>query len=122
MAPDPESGVPPAAYLADAARILYVTPLGEGGGLRLAGEVDISSIGQLEQALEDVTPAAAREEITLDMGGLSFLNVAGARAVVRAAERWTDGRRVVLRHPPRALPLVLMFFPDSRARIEVIPR
>src|SRR5512133_774658 len=122
MAPDPEAGVPPATDGTDAGQMLHVTPLGGCAGVRLAGEVDISSIGRLERALEDVTPAAAGEEITLDMGELSFLNVAGARAVVRAAEQWTDGRRVVLRHPPRALPLVLEFFPDSRARIEVIPR
>jgi hypothetical protein len=101
--------------------MLYVTPLGGDRGLRLAGEVDISSIGQLERALEDVTSAAAGEEITLEMAELSFLTVAGARAVVRAVERWTGGRLVV-RHPPRALPLVLGFFPDSHARIEVIPR
>jgi hypothetical protein len=87
----------------------------------MAGEIDISSIGQLERALADVMPAAG-EEITLEMGELSFANVAGARAVVRAALRWTRGRRVVLRHPPRVLPLMMMFFPNSRARIEVIPR
>jgi hypothetical protein len=88
----------------------------------MAGEVDNSSLGQLERALKEVAPAAAGEEITLEMGELGFVDVAGARAVVRAAEQWIDERRVVLRHPPRALPLMLMFFPDARARIEVIPR
>jgi hypothetical protein len=74
--------------------------------------------------LEDVAPPAegGGEEFTLEMGELSFLNVAGARAVARAAEQWADGLPVVLCHPPRALLLVLMFFPDFRARIEVIPR
>ncbi len=122
MAPDPDSGLPPATDGTDAGQTLYVTALGGGGGLRLAGDVDISSIDRLERALEDVMPPAAGEEITLEMGELSFLNVAGARAVVRSAERWTYGWRVVLRHPPRVLPLVMKFFPNSRARIEVIPR
>jgi anti-anti-sigma regulatory factor len=99
-----------------------VTPLGGGGGIRLVGEVDSSTIGRLEQALEEMMSTPQGDEITLEMDELSFINVAGARAVVRAAERWVDGRLVVS-HPPRVLTLLASaFFPDTRARIEVIPR
>lgn len=121
-APVPDPGLPPAADGADAGQTLYVTPLGGGRGLRIAGEVDIFSLGRFERALEGLVPAAAGEEITLEMGELGFVNVAGVRAVVRAAERWPTGWRMVLRHPPRALQLASMLFPESHVRIEVIPR
>jgi hypothetical protein len=88
----------------------------------LVGEVDISSVDLLARGLEDAAAVAVSGEIHVEMSEVGFVDVAGARAMVRAAGRLTNGRRLVLRHPPRVLLMVLEFFPESHGMIEVVPR
>ncbi len=128
MSAGPPSGLPGRAVPAtdgtdgtDAGQLLDVIPLAEGG-LRLIGEIDIASVDMVERALETTAAAVAGREILVEMGEVGFVDVAGTRAVVRAAGRLADGRRLVLHHPPRVLLLVLEFFPDSDGRIQVVPR
>lgn len=53
-------------------------------GLRIAGEIDLSNIAGLEQALTSVAEESA-DGLTLDVSALRFICVAGLRAIVRAA-------------------------------------
>jgi anti-anti-sigma factor len=68
---------------------------GRGPSLSLHGEVDVTQADDLLRALVDV----AREtpgEVVLDLSGLRFLDVAGARALARAT-RLLRGADVQLR-------------------------
>jgi anti-anti-sigma factor len=63
------------------APLFQVLPLGHGVGLRLAGELDISTVGDLRAALETLPDGAA----TLDLGGLSFIDASGLHALEQYA-------------------------------------
>jgi anti-anti-sigma factor len=59
------------------------------------GELDLSSAGQLEAALDRVPDQG---DVILDLGGLSFIDSSGIRVLVLAHGRWQDsGHRLVLR-------------------------
>ena len=108
-------------------QILRVTELRGGRGLHLAGEIDFSSVGVLEAAFDAAFGAAAPNaahvgDVRLDMSEVEFVDVAGTRALLRAAARLGRRGRLVLDRPPRVLLLVLPFFPDSRNRVDVVPR
>ena len=53
--------------------------------LRLAGEVDVATLPNLEHALNLLIDAG--EDVELDLAELSFIDVAGMRALVLAASR-----------------------------------
>src|SRR4051794_24034713 len=51
--------------------------------LEVSGEVDIASAGELSEALQD---ALARDpNAVVDMAGVTFIDLAGLRAIVKAA-------------------------------------
>jgi anti-sigma B factor antagonist len=52
--------------------------------LKLDGEIDISTAGQLRAALEEAI--AADPGVVVDMGGVSFFDAAGLRVVLEVAE------------------------------------
>ena len=59
---------------------------------RLAGELDMATVSQLEEALGEHENAS---EIVFDLRGLSFLDSMGLSALVRAHVAGRDGRRKV---------------------------
>jgi len=59
---------------------------GEGRTLRLSGELDLSSGGVLEAAIRTCATETACA-ITLDLGGLTFLDTSGLWAIL-AVRRW----------------------------------
>jgi anti-anti-sigma regulatory factor len=72
------------------------------GGARLAGETDHSNRGVLDRLLATVLDATLRSPtgpsaVTVDVSSLRFLDVAGAMAFVRAAERFPSTHRLLLR-------------------------
>jgi anti-anti-sigma regulatory factor len=104
-----------------------VTTLGGDRGLHLAGEIDFSSVGVFEAAFDAAYGATAPTgadvgDVRLDMCEVDFVDVAGARALLRAAARLGARGRLVLDRPPPVLLLVLTFFPDSLNRVDVRPR
>jgi anti-anti-sigma regulatory factor len=108
-------------------QILRVTTLGGGRSLHLVGEIDFSSVGVLEAAFDAAFGAAASAgahvgDVRLDMSEVDFVDVAGTRALLRAAARLGAGGRLVLDRPPRVLLMVLAFFPDPWNRVDVLPR
>ncbi|CAM5238798.1 Anti-sigma factor antagonist OS=Streptomyces alboniger OX=132473 GN=CP975_25995 PE=4 SV=1 [Streptomyces alboniger] len=95
-----------------AAPELTVSPLTTRSGLRVSGEVGLSTHEVWERALEQ----AVREDgdvYYLELSAVTFVDVAGVGALAAAAQELGDGRRMVLHQPPPALRRVLdMFWPD----------
>ncbi|EFE69659.1 MULTISPECIES: STAS domain-containing protein [Streptomyces] len=91
---------------------LTVRPLDGCRGVRAAGEVGLATHTVWERALERAV-REGEDVYHLELSEVTFVDVAGADALVAAAERLGDGRRFVVRRPPPALRRVLeMFWPD----------
>lgn len=86
---DDGAGTPAAAGAEDDARLV------------LSGELDMDSVAYLGARLTE--HVAQDGDLVVEVGGLSFIDVSGCRALVQAAEQLGDGRRLVLAHPPRTL-------------------
>jgi anti-anti-sigma factor len=85
--------------------ILEVTTQDSGGHMTvsLKGELDLSSVGKVEEELERVE-AEEPALLVLDLSRLSFLDSTGLRAVVTADERArSNGRRLVIVRGPDAV-------------------
>ncbi|PAZ17209.1 anti-anti-sigma factor [Streptomyces sp. SA15] len=101
-----------------AAPELRLSPLPERSGLRVAGEVGLSTHAAWERALEQAVGGDV-DVYYLELSSVTFVDVAGAEVLATAAQRLQDGRRIVLHRPPPALRRVLeLFWPDLPA-IEV---
>lgn len=108
---------------ADAARVaaptgetlLRIEPLADGrAGFRLAGELDLSGAGLLAEAVRELEAAGA--DAHLDLSRLRFIDVAGARLLVQAADRLhhTNGSRLILHRPPPVLVQVTALLLNTR--------
>jgi anti-anti-sigma factor len=85
--------------------ILEVTTQDSGGQVTvsLKGELDLSSVGKVEEELKRVE-AEGPSLLVLDLSQLTFLDSTGLRAVVTADERARgDGRRLVIVRGPDAV-------------------
>jgi anti-anti-sigma factor len=70
--------------------------------LRLRGEVDMTTLAELEWALERALETGL--DLVVDVGELTFIDAAGLRALARADDRLRrDGRRLRLERPNRHL-------------------
>ncbi len=93
-----------------ASDVLTVTATGDSASRRIsaAGEVDASSAGHLAAAVDAALTDGARQ-LLLDLTAVTFLGVAGVRAVAEA-QRHASGAGVQLRtrvgHPAVRWPLV----------------
>jgi anti-anti-sigma factor len=68
--------------------------------LILGGELDMNGVIQAERAVQDAATATAL--LTIDLGDLRFMDLFGARALLRVAdEANTPSRRVVIVNPRR---------------------
>lgn len=66
--------------------------------LTLAGEVDPHTSDQLDQAVDDALVDGTR--LVLDLGGVTFIDSAGLRSLIRAQRRSDEvGGSLVLRAP-----------------------
>jgi stage II sporulation protein AA (anti-sigma F factor antagonist) len=55
--------------------------------LRVFGEFDLSGVGRVEKALDRLAEAPVPRVLVLDLRGLTFLDLAGLRTILRANER-----------------------------------
>jgi anti-anti-sigma factor len=77
---------------------LEITAIACPAGLRLRGEIDISTLPSLELALELLH--AQGGDVVLDLTDLTFIDVAGLRTLAYTAAALTaTGRRLHLAHP-----------------------
>jgi anti-anti-sigma regulatory factor len=77
-------------------RRLRIVPKYAPRGLRLVGAVDTLTVGALTSTLDLATRWPDRE-LHLDLDELEFIDVAGVRAIVRAATALDDGRSLILK-------------------------
>ena len=96
---------------------LRVVPLVEHAGVRLIGDVDLSSWALLEAAMCPFI--AARGDVHLELAQLRFVDAHGASILVLTAQRLGEGRRIVLHDPPRVLKRLLDLLWQDVPTIEV---
>jgi stage II sporulation protein AA (anti-sigma F factor antagonist) len=96
----------------DTARQLTIEHESSDGGhlLRLAGELDIATASRLETLVSELCADGARR-IELDLSRLTFIDSAGLRAVLVAADRCADSHS--------ALELVRSEHPAARRVFEL---
>jgi len=94
--------------------VLRITATSHPPGLAIEGEIDESTYSGLVQALQATT--SGRAEIHLSLGGVSYCDLAGLRAIVCATgvddgeangNGHGDSRRVILHEVPAQLITVL---------------
>jgi anti-anti-sigma factor len=101
------------------AGLLQVTDLGDGRvGLRVAGEIDLTSYRAWEQALGRVLGRPG--DVHLDLAALRFIDARSTALLVRIAGMLADGQRLVLHHPPQCLRRVLETLWDGAVSTIVI--
>jgi anti-anti-sigma factor len=72
--------------------------------LALEGELDISSASMLEESAERVVAAEETGAVVLDLGGLSFVDSTGLRAIVNLRDRCgKEGRTFTMLPGPRTV-------------------
>jgi anti-anti-sigma regulatory factor len=76
-------------------RRLRIVPTYAPRGLRILGTVDVITAGALTTTLHRAT-RWPESDLHLDLGELEFIDVAGVRAIVRAAAGLTPGRRLII--------------------------
>jgi anti-anti-sigma factor len=77
--------------------MLEITATDEPRGLRLAGEVDLDTVGQLTEALKPHVTEGG--EITLDLAGVRFMGSMGVQVLIRTLQSLGDNGRLVLANP-----------------------
>jgi anti-anti-sigma factor len=82
---------------ADARGLLQISPLSGRVGLRLDGELDLSTVGKLERALVEL--AATDGDVQLELAGLQFIDLSGATALANFAARLGRDRHLLLQDP-----------------------
>lgn len=83
------------------------------GSLRLRGELDSATAGQLEKLIAEVMRPG--RPVIIDMTELSFIDSSGIRVLIRAYQ--TTGERVVICNPSRQARRILELL-DGRAKPE----
>lgn len=86
--------------------------------LRVAGEIDLSNRHELDEALR--AAALLGEDIHLELGELTFIDVGSVTVLVQAAMRLPPGRRMVLHDPPRSLRRIIALCWGSLGCLEVV--
>lgn len=96
--------------------MLAISPVAGGAGLRIEGEADLFHTEQLRAALAAL-PAGDGDEVILDLAGLRFIDLAGARTLMALTQR-SPGLRLVLYDPPVSLrSLIELLWPDARVEL-----
>jgi anti-anti-sigma factor len=96
-----------AARLADVAEFVSEFPTPGVGVLTVSGELDISTAGALQHALQELLDAET-ERVEVDLSGVVFMDSSALSALVAAHERATKhNQRLALVRPSPACAKVL---------------
>jgi anti-anti-sigma factor len=88
-------------------------------GFRLVGELDASNVGVLGDALDP--EVAQGGDLTLDLGGLAFMDSSGIQVLIRTAQDLRGNGRLFLRSPGDLVRRILTLIPmDKLENVEVI--
>jgi anti-anti-sigma factor len=88
--------------LSDDADSVRIEPI--EGGLRVAGQIDLSTVDRFRSAVEGAVPGS--ERLVIDLTGCSYMGSEGIGVLVRALQELGSGR-LVLRSPTRVVRKVL---------------
>ena len=81
--------------------LLRISPLAGRVGLRLEGEVDLSTVRSLRGALAELTSMDG--DVYLELSGLGFIDLSGASVLAGFAAGLGGDRRLLLLDPPLVL-------------------
>jgi anti-sigma B factor antagonist len=83
------------------------TETGDARTVTVAGEIDLATSPQLRQALVDVLHTKGSDTV-VDLSAVSFVDASGIGVLVGVANLATSGGgHLILRHPSRAVQLLL---------------
>ncbi|HEX2024969.1 MAG TPA: STAS domain-containing protein [Actinomycetota bacterium] len=80
---------------------LNVERMDEPRGLRLEGELDLATVGEVEAALQELVRQGG--DITLDVRELRFMDSSAVQLLIRTSQGLDDRGRVVLDHPAHSV-------------------
>lgn len=95
---------------------LVLRPLSDHIGFAASGEIDASNRPVLATALAELVSGDG--DVHLDLGQVRFVDVGTATLLVSTARRLTDGRQLLLHHPPYELSLMFTTLWPGTATIE----
>jgi anti-anti-sigma factor len=85
--------------------VFEISPLVDGKGLHLAGELDLAGAPRLTDALLDFV--SSEGDVHLDLSEVTFLDSSGLRVIVALARSRGDAGSVVLLAPSAAITRIL---------------
>lgn len=86
---------------------LEIEDLPAGGGLRLTGEVDLSTAEDLAKAIDALMGSAPPGDLTIDLSGVTFMDSTGLRVIITVAHQLEGRGKLVLTAPG---PMVMRLF------------
>ena len=92
--------------------LLQIDKVESGRGFRLVGELDASNVGELRDVLDPVV--AEGGDLTLDLGGLAFMDSSGIQILVSTAQGLGDRGNLVLLSPGPLVRRLLSLIPVER--------
>ena len=99
--------------------LLQVERIEEPRGFRLVGELDASNVGMLSDALE--REASQGGDLTLDLGGLAFMDSSGIQILIKTAQDLHGQGRLILYSPGDLVRRILSLIPmDKLANVQVV--
>jgi anti-anti-sigma factor len=88
-------------------------------GFRIAGDLDVSSVGVLADALDHAVGHGG--DLTLDLSGVTFVDSTGLQLLMQAARKLEGRGRLVLVSPqPRVKLLFGYVLLDRRANVDIV--
>lgn len=99
--------------------LLQVERVEEPRGFRLVGELDASNVGMLSAALQ--REAHQGGDLTLDLGGLAFMDSSGIQVLIKTAHELGERGRLILHSPGDLVRRILSLIPmDKLANVEIV--
>jgi stage II sporulation protein AA (anti-sigma F factor antagonist) len=99
--------------------LLRVEHVEQPRGFRLIGELDASNVGMLADALQ--REAAKGGDITLDLGGLAFMDSSGIQVLIKTAQELKGTGKLILYSPGDLVRRILSLIPmEKLANVEIL--
>ncbi len=99
--------------------MLRISPLTGRVGLRLDGEVDLSTVRSLKLALAGLSTMDG--DVQLELSGLRFIDLSGAAVLTGFAAGLGGDRRLLLHDPPLVLRRMIRLLWAQQPGIEMSP-
>ena len=99
--------------------LLTVERTDDPRGFRLIGELDASNVGMLSDALGREIGQGG--DLTLDLGGLAFMDSSGIQVLIKTAQDLGDHGRLILQSPGELVRRILSLIPmDKLTNVEIV--